>query len=237
MKIQTCSNSSVFKSCPEIKLGQNVCHLVNNEFPHYSLTKFNPMIKKNLSKVKSPADIMMKIIKFNVVRPDKPESYSEDKNFIMDMLGFINDFHNFNCQESAILADLILKLNGFKNSYIAYVRDGRAEKSHVVCLFNKDWSEIAVKKEKELIPNIENNKTIIIDPWANICDFANVVLKEYQGFWSQYITPVEFKDRANGIYNLFGIKKMNLPDEYLNAVKSYYPNLVFKSFALKKSKQ
>ncbi len=235
MEISAQYSVSTFKSrCPEIKLGQNVCHLVNTEFPHYSLTKFNPMITKHLSKIKSPANVMMKIIKFDIERPSGPESYSEDKNYLMDLFGFINDFHSFNCQESAVLAELMLKLNGFKNSYIAYVRDGGAEKNHAICLFNKDGSEIAVKNEKELIPNIENNKTIIIDPWANICDFANVVLKEYRGFWSQYITPVVLKDKANGIYNLLGIKKMNLPEEFLDAVKSYYPNLIFKNFALKK---
>ena len=234
MKIQACNNSSVFKSCPEIKLGQNVCHLVNTEFPHYSLTKFNPMIKKYMPKVKSPGNIMMKIIKFNIERPDGPESYSDDKNYIMDLLSFITDFHSFNCQESAVLAELILKLNGFQNSYIAHVRDGEAGGSHVVCLFNKDGSEIAVKEEKKLIPHIENNKTIIIDPWASTCDFANSVLKGYQCFWAEYIKPVVLANKVNGIYNLFNIRSMNLPEEYLDKVKSYYPNLVFKNFTLKK---
>ena len=223
MQIQNNYNTPLFQSrCPEIRLGQDVCHLVNTQFPHYSLFKFKPMIEKNITKTTSPANVQKLIMQFNLHRPHSynPESY------IPDLFNFINKYKNFNCQESAMLAELILKLNGIKNSCAALIRDGEAKGNHVVCLFNKDGSEVAIDENGR----IKNNKTIIVDPWADICDFANNVLKEYHCFWKEHFKPdYVYTDKATGIYNITQIRSMDFSDEFLNRMRTCCPNLVLKN--------
>lgn len=226
-----------FKSrCPEIRLGQQVCRTVNNVFPHYSLSKFNPMIEKHLTKVKSPQKVLWKVIEFNNERPGKPENYYNNESYIGDLFSFIDKFHCFNCQESAILSLLILKLNGIKNAYNAFIRNGLADSNHAVCIFNRDGSELVpcVKGGKETF-KIENNKTIIVDPWTGICDFANNAFNEYHGFWNEHLKP-EKKDEpvATGIYNFDRIQNIDFSEAFLESVRKEYPNLIIKNVPQKK---
>lgn len=225
MNIGNSYNTPSFQSrCAEIRLGQQVCHLVNTEFPHYSLFKFKPMIDKNIAKTSSPVAITKRIMLYNQNRP----GFYDPISYIPELFSFINKFKSFDCNESALLGELILKLNGFKNSYTALMRDGGANFNHVLCLFNRDGSEL--KTDNNGAVNIENNKTIIVDPWANICDFANNALKEYHGFWDECLKPSSvYLDKATGEYNIARLKSMELPQINLNNIKEAYPNLIVKS--------
>ena len=229
MNITNSYNLPVFKAhCPEIRLGQNACHIVNSEFPHYSMFRFGPYIKKGLSrKIISPKEYM----RIMDVSPHiNPNNYDNPTAYFPDLFNSINKYHCFNCHESALLSALILKLNGIKNAYTAFIRDGKARENHVLCLFNKDGSEIEIDEEGgKLIPRIINNKTIIVDPWANICDFANNALIECHNLWSNHLEPTLFKEQADGKYNLLKAKRIDIPDEFLNFLKSNYPNLILKN--------
>jgi hypothetical protein len=225
MKVFNQYNSPMFNSrCPEIKLGQDICHKVNCDFPHYSLYKFRAMIDKGISRrIVKPKAIMDIISKHNDINAD---NYTNPVSYFPSLFDSIKKYHYFNCHESALLAELILKINGIKNSYTACLRDGKAKGNHILCLFNRDGSKIAIREENgELIPQIENNKTIIIDPWAGICDFANNALKEYHSFWDKCLKPNVMADRADGKYNLIKACSMDLPEEFLDTVKKNCPNL------------
>ena len=236
MKVFNQYNSPSFNSrCPEIKLGQDICHKVNCEFPHYSLYKFRAMFHKGIpSKIISPTAYMNIINKHDGINAD---NYTNPVSYFPSLFNSVKEYHYFNCHESALLAELMLKINGFKNSYTACLRNGKAYGNHILCMFNRDGSKIAIKEENgELIPQIENNKTIIIEPWAGICDFANNALKEYHSFWDECLKPDVMADRANGKYNLTKVRSMDLPEGFAETVKTENPNLVLYRFCIKKDR-
>ena len=215
MNIPSVNNQSSFHSrCPEVKLGQQICRVVNNEFPHYSMTKFQPIIKKHISKTKKPSAVMLLT---NKLYNDRPSFQDEAlyPNYFSDLFSYIQKYHSFNCQESSLLSALMLKLNGIKNVYTAGVRKGDAKIDHRVCFFNRDGSKYDNR--------IKNNQTIIVDPWTGICDFAGKVFKEYSGFWSEHLKSMA--NRADGKYDFRTVESIDLPEKFLNSVKENYPGL------------
>ena len=218
MKVSYVQNSPSFNACcPEIRLGQNVYNAVNKTFPHYSLSKFNPFFPKYLSKVSDPAAIISLQTKLFCHRPNRPDNYVK---YFTELFNYIDKFHAFNCHESSLLTALTLKLNGIKNVYTAALRNGTAKVDHVICFFNRDGSEYK--------DAIKNNQTIIVDTWANKCDFANNVFKEYQGIWEEYIKPDEiYMNGTNGKFSFRDVDKIVLPDEAQNlgVIREIYPTL------------
>ena len=134
MNVTDSYNLPIFKAhCPGIRLGRDVCNTVNREFPHYSMFRFGPYIKKGLSrKIISPKEYMRIM---NVSPYINPNNYDNPTAYFPDLFNSINKYHCFNCHESALLSALILKLNGIKNAYTAFIRDGKARENHVLCLF------------------------------------------------------------------------------------------------------
>lgn len=218
MNIPSLNNYNSFKAhCPEIKLGQKVCNTVNKEFPHYSLFKFKPLIDKHLTKIPGGGKMLMNLMMKLYV--DLPDNLHNSVQYLGDLFSYLKTNSCFNCHESSILSELVLKLNGIENSYTASVYKNDSKIEHVVCFFNRDGSEYN---------GIKNNQTIIIDPWSEICDFANNVFKEYDGQWLQYFNnPQNSGNCANNKYHFNNVKSMNLPNEFLEFIKEQYPNLKF----------
>lgn len=226
MNISRLQNSPSFTShCPDVRLGLDVCNVITKEFPHYSLTKLEPLINRNMRTGKQAVAYQKLIMKLNKYRPRITNDYLVYLNSLFE---YIKNFKSFNCNESGILGDFVLKLNGIKNSYIAHIYKGSFNEEHVVSFFNRDGSEYD--------GNIKNNQTIIVDPWLCICGFANDIFKEFdQGVWSEYFkVPKTFADSAKGAYNFKYVEKIDLPDEYLNIIKENFPKLILKNYEQKK---
>ena len=224
MEILAQHNVSTFKSrCPEIKLGQDVCHLVNTEFPHYSMTKLQPIFDKHIKKNKNPSAIMFLINRLYNDRPYFPDE-AFYPNYFQDLFYYIKKHHSFNCQESSLLSALVLKLNGIENVYTAGICDGAAEIDHLVSFFNRDGSEYDGE--------IRNNQTIIVDPWTGLCNFANNIFKLYTNMWKKYFKISECdKGLINGKYKFTDACKMQIPKSngFEDYIKDIYPNLVLKN--------
>lgn len=124
-----------------------------------------------------------------------------------------------NCQENAVIAELVMKMNGMKNaSSCLLYEEGTAinkTQSHAACIFNLD--NTPVKK-------IINNKTIIIDPWLGKADFANNMLKYYKNTCDDLLSLPE-----NGKIAVEPIELVYLTDSALEKYKTQFPQLVFKS--------
>lgn len=226
MEISYQHNSPLFKSrCPEIRLGQDVCHLVNTEFPHYSLYKFKSRIEEGiLRSVVKPTAIMDIMDKHKDINPN---NYDNPISYFRNLFSSIKEHHYFNCHESALLSELILKLNGIKNSYTAWIQKGDAKANHFVCLFNRDGSEYS--------PNNKDSEIIIVDPWADLCDFKDNVLNTYKNIWSEElkpdILPENYKD---DVYSIEKVSDISLSNEFLEEIKTSYPNLILKNIPQKK---
>lgn len=122
-----------------------------------------------------------------------------------------------NCQEDAILAEFILKMNGLKNATTATLINGSTQKQldHSVCIINKDGSPFNGKV---------SNKTIIIDPWAGKADFAKNMIPFYKNIMTNSFnvckdTNIEF----------LPIETVHLTETQMNLYKQKYKNFVHKN--------
>ena len=216
MNVSGLKSLTILKShCPEIQLGQKICRVVNEEFPHYSITKFKPLISRHIAKTSNPAAIH-KIS--GIMYSNRPQMYINGAQYLSDLFPFVEKYKSFNCYESANLSELALKINGVKNSYTANLYKGDANVDHVVCLFNRDGSPFNGE--------IKNNQTIIIDAWAGVCDFANKLFKEYEGYWAEFLKiPSWHADAAKQKFELRDISDLSLKDKFLEFILERYPNL------------
>ncbi len=138
----------------------------------------------------------------------------EEKSQFEKALYMISAHKVGNCQENAILAEFIMKLNGIKNAQSCIlVQEGLDP--HCVCIFNIDDTPY-----KEII----KNKTLIIDPWLGKADFANNMLKYYKNNCKDLLSFAEDK----GI-KLNDIPFVHLSDEDIKKYKTQFPQLIFKS--------
>lgn len=193
-----------------------VMRKVNSEFPHFSPTKariqYSDLFDKNI----------------------KLKEYVEDKNADLKAERFLNQcvFDRFkmlkntiatmmdgrlgNCYEEATVADLILKMNGFKNSYRArFLTDfGTKKIDHTITFIDKNPTG----------EYYNPHKLIIIDPWLGITDYADKIFKIYKTKYNNY-----FRMSNSQEFDLQLKPDLNLTEEQLNYFRKKYPQLIYKS--------
>lgn len=122
-----------------------------------------------------------------------------------------------NCQEDAILAELILKMNGMKNATYATLLNESTRKQidHAVCIVNKDGSKFNGKI---------TNKTIIIDPWAGKADFAKNMIPFYKNTMNEY-----FDINSNTAITFLPVETVYLTDDAINTLRKKYNSFIYKN--------
>lgn len=157
------------------------------------------------------------IKKIGVFRKEKNEKNVFSCQNVIDMMC---NHKIGNCDETATLAEFIMKLNGMTNTKcgIIYNKSKPINNAglHSVCLFNIDNSPI----EK-----IINNKTIIIDAWLGKADFANNMMKYYQNTCKDLLSLPQPKSiTIDGL-----LPRVTLSNDVFEYYKNKFPELIFKS--------
>ena len=237
------TNNITFTSrCPQINTAYKVCHIINENLPHTSATKIQGIVEKLIQKYPKaykkyvfenrmfPAhgenDLEQQIL--NLFRSKR--RLEIDMERVRDYWGSIyknNDFDKIyailnqlrydrlgNCMEDAKAAEIIMRMNGFKNVVSANLKRGKESVDHCVLIFNKDGSEF---------DGNWNRNTIILDAWSGICDFAGSWFKKYSSLFKNNTYIPE-----NGKFGFRNIEKLNLSDKELDILKKEYPNLLIK---------
>ena len=246
---------SFTSKCVQIRDADWVCHIINKTFPHTSTTKHETRItnffKKHKEQLKynftpQSLDDVYNFVKNFEKTSDKKldnilyaiknmmDNFAEKRsqadqimpNHVLQALYCFENFKIANCSEHAILAELILKLNGIKNATYAaiYKVDEKYGKhcllkdslDHAVCIFNKDGTPF----------NGEVNKhTIIVDPWINKAGFA----KDMERFYSHQF-PNTFKLKPSEIIVYDHLPIVSLLDKaHLKKIKKKYHPFIFKN--------
>ncbi|MCQ2754741.1 MAG: hypothetical protein MJ231_06810 [bacterium] len=211
-----------------IKIGQNVVHLVNTQYPHLSTSKMRPLYNNAYCKYSTQdKKISTDYINLNMWYKNFMKKMREARKFrqtysnlcpkrdainllyqlIIDKLG--------NCSEDAQLAELILRINGFKNACTASLKRGEKEINHDVCLFNVDDSIVK--------GNVKNNKTVVVDPWLGKVDFINNYFAN-----NSYLLERAVKVLPLGKFGINTFGKFNLSEKIIQECKENYPELLFK---------
>ena len=125
-----------------------------------------------------------------------------------------------NCTENAIMAELILKMNGIKNACCAILNKCSQNKKpesldHMICVTNIDGSKFNGK----ITP-----KTIIVDPWLNRADFANRMELFFRNDCKNF-----FELNINESFNYVVREMVDISDDEIDDIKKILPELVFKT--------
>ena len=136
-------------------------------------------------------------------------------NAVSAAFEILSKFKMGNCEEVAIIAEIILKLNGIKNGATLFLKNENNLTEHVVCAFNRDGSPIS---------KLSNNNTIIIDPWVGKADFAGNMLKYYQNILgNNFILTTKINDLVE---KRFFATSPNI--DYIK-IKEFFPQFIFHS--------
>lgn len=128
-----------------------------------------------------------------------------------------------NCTENAVIAELICKLNGFKNATCAIVNKINTKQEnpkiepldHFVCVLNTDNSKFNGKI---------NNKTIIIDPWLGKADFANNIEQFFRNECTNFFELTE-----NDKFYYQTRELVNLSEDELSDFRNVLDDFIFKN--------
>ena len=230
--------------CRYIQDAQLVCHVIEKNFPRISTTKIQPFInnlqKKNKNlysrcflynqlrgnyfRVNNKQEEKIAgiffwyrnlVARLNYLRVNRfYKDNNKDFDNISQVLRLMKTYHLGNCYESAKTAELILKMNGYKNVCTGNLLCGKLPIEHTVCVFNRDGSKVI---------GIENNNTIVIDPWAGCVDFANNVFKQYKNMFKD-----NFGCLNKGKISLTDFSSSKLSQDALEIIKQRNPELIFK---------
>ena len=183
--------------CPAIRKGQWASHVVNSFLPHESVTRYQPLINhiEVVKKYEHPCEHnfqlypkkVLDIINKRRILNDKIFEAREDfvsipaygsYRYATSAIEQLQATRLGNCHENAKAAESILRANGVNNPAVAHLYIGGHNVDHVVCVFNRDGSKVKT---------IENNNTIIVDPWVGIVDFANNAIAKYKTMLDKYV--------------------------------------------------
>ena len=190
--------------CPAIRQGQWASHVVNAYLPHQSVMRYQPLLDSTMERTKIdtrysgtfekyPKEVLAIINKqrlLNEATGNAREAHvstpcSGSYYYAVSRIEQLLEEHLGNCHENAEAAETILRANGVKNPVTVALTINDSEK-HVVCMFNRDGSKVKT---------IENNNTIIVDPWIGIVDFANNAIMKYRTIFEKYIIKDREKDK------------------------------------------
>ena len=223
MNSVSCNQISFQARCPQIREGQRVCSLINQELPHISDTKlrgayFNLMDKGLGEKVN--------LRYINWMR-SMIERFRETRElYVLDAFGqhlakptrVLNQmkFEGLgNCYENGKAAEIILKMNGVKHARSAGLKRGKSTIDHFVCVFNRDGSVFD--------GTIKNNQTIIVDPWLGKVDFANNMFKIYENTCQRLLKIPE-----EGKFGLRCVEDVKIDDNSMTILQLYFKKLFYK---------
>lgn len=208
-----CNNSPIsFKSKSSVvKDADWVCRSVNANFPAISTTwlNFNLDTHKKMHFISRIGEDIQKARNKNC-------SELVPFNFFKNMLNQVKQNKAGNCFEKAIIAELILKINGVNNcNRINLVTDnGKRNLNHCVLLVNFD--------KQNYYPSLQ--KALIIDPWSGNSGYADIIFKKYENMYNKF-----FKLKPDENIQFVPRNILDLGEQDINYFKENYPKLVFKS--------
>ena len=234
-------NNTFTSRCPMLRDADWVCRKANS-FQHTSVTKFRKQIldmavnrgalaegqsvhyigrlkpegKRNTTLIRFYKAYKRFVEEFTKIRQSWKDCELNHAEVTERLIEQYKNCNMANCGEDAFLAAAIVKLNYFKNVYTACFTKDDKILGHHVCIFNKDGSEFDGK--------IKPFNTVIIDPWMQKADFANLLLKDYKTSLKNFIN---FEDIDTIEFSPKYISSIDISDFNVCLLRIKYPELKF----------
>ena len=185
------------------------------------LENFKP--KDKTSKLSMQLKKIKEILERYAIKRFSAESEMGHGNKIFESLYLMEKFKFGNCSEMAMIAELILKMNGIQNACCASLNKGLQRSpitewidlDHLICVFNKDGSVF----DGKITP-----QTIFIDPWANKAGFAKDMERFYRNEFSHF-----FKLDPDEVFKYEPAYIVDLSEFTMGKVKNKYQPFIFKN--------
>ena len=221
MRIDYLQNNKSFNSrCKAIKDGQKVVRAINAEVPHVRLSLhtriFEKILDREIYDEYEKQSQMISVVNNMINEFISLRNYFD--NGKDNLFEFIKKYKVGNCWEDSQLAALIMNYNGYNNVYVANFEKNGLDVDHVVCLYNKDDSPI---KDCKII----NNKTIVLDAWSGIVDFAgNYFSKLHDKFMAEPLNCPK-----DGTFMFTEISRVKLKSDTKDVLDEKFPKLQLKN--------
>ena len=185
------------------------------------LEKFKP--KDKTSKLSKQLKTIKDILERYAIKRFSAECHMGHGNKIFESLHLMENFKFGNCSECAMIAELILKMNGIHNACCATLNKGLQRSpitewkdlDHLICVFNKDGSVF----NGRITP-----QTIFIDPWVNKAGFAKDMERFYRNEFSHF-----FQLDPDEVFKYEPAYIVDVTDFTMAKIKSKYPPFLFKN--------
>ncbi len=165
-----------FKSRNEaIRKADRITRAVNSIYPHISESRISNSVKHQQA-IKYPKDICVKLGNFKLNKSLMIDNlrfkHGKGIDLFRDIINMLKEHKIGNCYESAVVAQIIGKINGIENIFPAKI------------FFNKNSSGyqqqldhvVAIITDKSFKPegyyNFKNKDAIIVDPWLGVTEYA-----------------------------------------------------------------
>lgn len=149
--------------------------------------------------------------------------YGTFSDNLYNALYMMTQYKSGNCTENAIVAELIMKMNGFPHAKCAILNKSNKKLGlqfedsldHLVCIFNKDKSCFNGK----ITP-----QTIIIDPWLGKADFAQNMERYYRNECSDF-----FELTSDEVFKYQPIETVEISEIVMRNLTDSLPEFIFKN--------
>lgn len=154
--------------------------------------------------------------RINNFREEISDSFDDADNFIGKIMAFIKPVKRYklgNCGESAQLANIVAKVNGIKNCYIASLKTSS--------LRNLDHSVLYVEN---------NGKPYVIDSWLGFADYVPNAITRYKNEYKNHFFILKgdklvFQKLDNDYTDCLN---QDFKRSQINKLKKIYPEQVIK---------
>ena len=236
-----------------IRQADRITRFANSVYPHVSESKIKKSVEHQQA-IKYPDNICYKLGNFKLKKSMELDNlrykHGQGIDLFRDIINMLKQHKIGNCYESAVVAQIIGKINGINNIYPAKI------------FFNKNNSKyqtqldhvVAIITDKSFQPegyyNFKNNDAIIVDPWLGITEYAGDYINKLRTSFVNIFPAIPdskylFKSLRNITNTLeeFNQKRKNMfkpdfsfklhTDELLSlqdaeTLKKEYPELIFK---------
>ena len=253
MNYFTNSNISFNGRCPQIKDAQWVCHNINSNFPHISITRRIPAFKKiindnpELSVVPKSLYSMSEILKTlvnmkesNFFKWSKLEKYNKIQSLINYSIKSITSFaqarifsnYMFNGNKFLVAIDMITnsKLGncGEESIFTDFILKLNGVKNACIVDLKNPSNNIrhsvcVFNRDGSKFEKVINNKTIVVDTWAGKVDFANNLIPFYKYQCKNYF-GIKPDEKLEFVF----YKQYDIPEKDLNEYIKNLPDIFFK---------
>lgn len=213
-----------------IRKADRITRHVNSVYPHISESRTRIFINQVIQKHTDNQNICNKLSGLKFKYEKKLDNLRFRGGYGIEQFRIIIDNlknHKLgNCYESAVLAQIIGKINGLKNIYPAQIYFTK-NNSKAIMQFDHAVAVVTDKPfEKDYKYQLKNKDAIIIDPWLGVTDFAGEYILKLKSLFIRKF-PNQLSDDSR-MLQLIAQDSKNTEEFNQKRKKCFKPDFYFK---------